>query len=195
MHGIAFNSDGTLLGSGGGDYYAKIWLTYDMTGPNYDPHAPYHEHDIQPVYTLSGHYDSVFAVAFSPDGCHVKADNRAVLKTDKTKQPLDFDDAGCRVATSGYDRTIRIWDFNQLKEDVNGDKQPQTVGTLSGHDGTVLALAFSNDGKLLTSGASDGGVDLWDPYADRLLDRFQQDDTARPVRNHRAVRRRRPYRQ
>lgn len=150
VHGIAFNQDGTLLASGGGDYLAKVWKTSDMTGAAYDPAAPYKPHTIEPLYVLTGHIDSVFVVAFSPDG-H-------------------------RIATGGYDRTIRIWDFNLVLPDADKHPQPQTVATLSGHEGTIFALSFSADGKLLTSGASDGAVDLWDASAGRLLDKFKPED-------------------
>ncbi|MEI9994233.1 MAG: TIR domain-containing protein [Rhizomicrobium sp.] len=173
VHGIAFNADGTLLASAGGDYLANIWKTVDMTGANYDPHAPYEAHTIKPVFTLTGHNDSVFVVAFGPDGCHLTpASNQVTPPGDKPPAPLTFD-GGCKIASGGYERTIRIWDLTQLK-----DNQPQTVATLSGHDGTILALAFSDDGKFLTSGASDGAADLWDATAGRLLDKFKPDDEA-----------------
>ena len=68
MNGIAFNSDGSLLASGGGDYLVKVWKTSDMTGPEYSAQVPYPAHDVEPLYTLAGHSDSIFAVAFSPDG-------------------------------------------------------------------------------------------------------------------------------
>lgn len=147
VHGIAFNRDGSLLGSGGGDYVAKIWEFALMRGADYNPEEPYKEHHIDPKYELKGHSDSVFAVAFSPDDQ--------------------------KIATGGYDRTVRIWDLT-----VTQKGKPLTVATLSGHTGTILSLSFSDDGKLLSSGASDGGVGLWDATAGRLLNRFRPDSGA-----------------
>jgi len=146
VHGVAFSPDGALLGSAGGDYLAKIWLVAAMAGPNYRSGSPYRRHTLSPLWTLTGHSDSVFRIAFSPDGRH--------------------------AATGGYDRTIRIWEFDgAAAADARGNP-PRTTVTLNGNEGTIFALAYSNDGQLLVSGASDGGVDLWDARAGRLLDRF-----------------------
>jgi len=146
VHGLAFSPDGMMLGSAGGDYLAKIWSVAAMTGPNYHAGVPYRPHTLEPIETLNGHSDSVFRIAFSADGHH--------------------------AATGGYDRTIRIWEFDGI--DVQGPKRKpsRTIATLNGNEGTIFALAYSQDGKLLVSGASDGGVDLWDGEAGRLLNRF-----------------------
>jgi WD40 repeat protein len=146
VHGISFSPDGTLLGSAGGDYAGRIWSVADMVGPNYTPSTPYHAHKIKEIAVLSGHADSVFAIAFSPDRKH--------------------------VATGGYDRAIFIWEFDGLRVPVAARKDPRRTATLTGNEGTIFALTYSDDGKLLMSGASDGGADLWDVEASRLLNRF-----------------------
>lgn len=150
VNGIAFNDDGSLLASGGGDYLVKVWKTADIVGAKYSASALYRPHAVEPFYTLTGHNDSIFAVAFSPDG-H-------------------------RLASGGYDRTIRIWDFNVTVKDDDGKPQPQTVATLSGHEGTVLALAYSADGNLLLSGGNDEAARLWDATAGRMLYRWTPED-------------------
>ena len=150
VNAIAFNADGSLLASGGGDYLVKVWKTSEMVAAKHDARARKKAPGVEPLYTLTGHNDSIFVVAFSPDG-H-------------------------RLASGGYDRTIRIWDFNVTAKDDSGRPQPQTVATLSGHEGTIFALAYSGDGKLLLSGASDEAARLWDAMVGRQLYRFTPED-------------------
>jgi WD40 repeat protein len=78
------------------------------------------------LQTLKGHSSGVTTVAFSPD--------------DKT------------LASSSYDRTVKLWDAGSGK----------AVQTLKGHSSGVTAVAFSPDGKTLASASTDETVKLWD---------------------------------
>jgi WD40 repeat protein/serine/threonine protein kinase len=61
--------------------------------------------------------------------------------------------SGERLATLGKDlRTINLWDA------TTGN----TIGVLSGHEGPVLVLASSPDGKRLASGSEDRTIRVWD---------------------------------
>jgi WD40 repeat protein len=76
---------------------------------------------------LQGHTPTVEWVVFSPDGKH--------------------------LASSSWDRTVKLWDAATGQE----------VLTCKGHTGVVNALAFSPDGKHLASaGGGDKTVKLWD---------------------------------
>ena len=78
------------------------------------------------VHQLRGHVNFVYAIAFSPDGG--------------------------RVATGGWDKTIRLWDLETGAH----------LQTLIGHRGFVRGLAFSADGTQLVSGSEDKSVRRWD---------------------------------
>jgi WD domain, G-beta repeat len=75
---------------------------------------------------LHGHTGEVFAAAFHPDGT--------------------------RLATTGRDRAIWLWDV------VRGE----AVARLPGHTSYVWSLAWSPDGRTLASGSGDFMVRLWD---------------------------------
>lgn len=55
------------------------------------------------------------------------------------------------LATSGMDRKVRLWDLASCEE----------LAELAGHTGTVMTLAFSQDGQWLFSGSWDRTVRQW----------------------------------
>jgi WD40 repeat protein len=67
-----------------------------------------------------GHTELVHSVVFSPDG-H-------------------------RIASTSFDRTIRVWDA------TTGDV---VAGPFTGHTGSFYSVAFSPDGHRIASGSSD----------------------------------------
>ena len=78
------------------------------------------------LHTLIGHTAEVRGLAFSPDGR--------------------------RIATSSWDRTIKLWDPDTGRE----------VFTLRGHTAGLLVVAFSPDGRRLVSGGIDFTARVWD---------------------------------
>lgn len=124
VHGIAFNADGSLLASGGGDYKVRVWETAKMTpGATIVPQE------------LDAHTDSVFAVAFSPNGKFLASAgyDRLVriwdlaLKDAEGNHPtvgtlsghegtvlaLAFSDDSGLLISGGKDETVRLWDVSE----------------------------------------------------------------------------------
>ena len=81
---------------------------------------------IRPERVLAAHKDTILDLAFSRD--------------DRL------------LATTGYDRLIKLWDVESGKE----------LRTLKDHSDAVYSLAFSPDGRLLGSAAADRAVKVWD---------------------------------
>ncbi len=116
--------------------------------------------------------DSVFSVAFSPDGKIVAIGNSdgniylSDLNTEKLKfiltghsedvQRVVFSPDGRTLASSSYlDETVRIWNVD------TGEHRR----TLTEHTGDIEGLAFSPDGKTLaSSGSGDGTIRFWDVH-------------------------------
>jgi streptogramin lyase len=124
---------------------------------------------------LAGHTDSVWAVAFSPDGTRIltgSGDNTARLWDAATGKlvatlvghaarvfAVAFSPDGTRVLTGSWDGTARLWDT------ATGT----AVATLAGHTDSVSAVAFSPDGTRVLTGSNDTTARLWDAATGKLV--------------------------
>jgi WD40 repeat protein len=129
----------------------------------------------QDLWTLDGHTETVYGVAFSPDGTRLAsagADEtvkvwelpagteprvlrRPLLDLHGHTAPVRavaFSPDGNRLASAGADETVAVWQ-------LPGGRQ---VLSLRGHTDWVLALAFSPDGRRLASAGRDAAVKVWD---------------------------------
>ena len=130
--------------------------------------------DAKLITTLSGHSNSVYSVAFSPDGKYLASGsydktiklydvsdpkNAREIKTLKGHSDyvysVVFSPDGKYLVSGSYDDTIKLYD-------VIDPKNAYEIKTLSGHSGDVNSVAFSPDGKYLASASDDNTIKLYD---------------------------------
>jgi WD40 repeat protein len=169
---VSFNAEGALLGAASADGTARVWkFPRDGSAPSQ-------------AFNLKGHAGPVLTIRFSPTGESVvtagadrslkvwSAHDGTLLRTlsHHTEAvhalaflPLDKQASGgaspAVCATSGDDRTVRIW-------------QPETgrmVRIVRQHQGAVFCLAFSPDGTTLYSAGKEGVVRRLDTGSDAIL--------------------------
>lgn len=151
VHDLAFNSDRSILMSGGSDSVVRLW--HPSTG--------------KPSLNLKGHIGDIFAVAvsnndryFASSGSDCKV---LVWSLDKLQEPIAFTDHSAYVsslafcpdnrflASGSYDKSIRIWDLWSNK----------TFRVFNEHSSYVTALAFNQKGDFLASGSYDCTIRIW----------------------------------
>ena len=138
--------------------------------------------------TIKSYTMGVFSCAISPSGRSFISIGNDILKVWDAKsgsrkiQPdptnftdqveiahvIDHLDQRCRCAvspdgtyivTANYDKTLRLWDFNECK----------ASGVLRGHKGSVTACAVSPDGKWIFSTGRDKKLIVWDKASENLV--------------------------
>jgi WD40 repeat protein len=157
LYAVAISPNGAILATGSYDQQIRLWEL--ATG--------------KPLLTLAGHNGCVFDLAFRPDGrvlASASADRTVKLWDVATGARLDtlseslkelhavaFAPAGDRVLAAGADNRIRNWLVSsEAQEGTN-----RLLQSVFAHEGQILRLAFSPDGKTLASSADNGTVKLW----------------------------------
>lgn len=163
-----FSSNGSQLVTAGYDQTVRVW----------DPTSG------DELYTLRGHTWWVWSARFNTRSDRIVStghDGRAIVwrRSNAGFEPLtefsehegavyaaDFGADG-KVASAGYDRTIRVWDPEavqptDIERRVAGLPDPPTPhAVLTGHQGPVRTVRFGNDGQTLLSGSYDNSLRLW----------------------------------
>ena len=139
--------------SGSEDATVKLWDTGNWTE----------------IATLTGHFDWVSSVTFSPDNHQLVSgsyDRTFKIWDARDGQEITtrvghrswiwsvaFSQDGRLFASSGSrDHTIKIWDTSIWKE----------ITSLIGHTDKIRSAVFSPDGRRLVSGGDDRAIKIWD---------------------------------
>ena len=80
---------------------------------------------------------------------------------------LAFSLDGETLATSSYDRTVKLWDFPMKIDPKNPVVEPRYQ--LKDHSDAVYGIAFSPDSKRLASVSADRAVKIWDVKTGKRL--------------------------
>jgi WD40 repeat protein len=156
-YALAVSPDGKWIATGAYDQKIRLWDT--ATGKE--------------IALLKGHNGAVNGLSFRPDGkvlASASADRTVKLWSIPNGQRLDtlsqptkeqtsvvFSADGKTLFAAGGDNRIRMWAISAAaKEGTN-----KILTSRFAHEGGLLNLALSADGKLLASTATDKTLKLW----------------------------------
>src|SRR5262249_12995874 len=117
--------------------------------------------------------NGLWAVAYRPGGAHIAVlgpGHVIEILDAATGKRLTTADAGARLEYRAVRRALAYSPDGRLlagpyegSQIGPGDAETyRLVGTLTGHEGTVLSVAFDPDGRLLVSGGADSLIKVWD---------------------------------
>ena len=173
---VHFSPNGQFIASAACDNTVKVWAAQP-------PPA---------FLSLEGHDQTVWTIAFSPDGRYLatgsldltakiwNATNGAMMQSLPVDFPvvaLAFNPSGDRLLTVGHNHTACIWKVTPAVPESGTQAPVGATGDeplrLNGHNGSVLAVAWSPDGRWIATGGKDNLIILWEASTGRECRRFR----------------------
>jgi WD40 repeat protein len=145
IYSVAYHPKLDLVATGGYDNTVKLWDANAGTLVREFRSYRYFYLD------TPGHKDSVYALAFSPDGEYLA------------------------TGSAGLERLIKIWKVSDASwlRDLHNPKIKRAPGYEQSHPGHVYGLQYTGDGKYLISAGdspqSKGYLAIWDPSSGKML--------------------------
>jgi serine/threonine-protein kinase len=145
------------------------------------PAPPANSPVLESAKTLSGHTDTVWAIATSAEGQTLVSGSfdktirlwdlptgtwRQTLSghTDAVRAVAISADSKTLVSGSG-DKTLKVWNLNT----------GELIRTIEGHVGPIWTVALSPNGHTLASGSYDGTIKIWDVSSGELRQTIPED--------------------
>jgi len=169
LYAVALSPDGKRLATGGYDSRITVW--------NIDTHKP--------LKQITGHNGPIHDLDFHPTGkilASASGDRTVKLwdvatgrrlstlgEPEKDQYAVAFSPDGKRVIAGGKDNRIRVWTVPKMQTSrgtqPSHGTQPVRFSLLYSrfaHEGAILRLRFSPDGRRLVSSSEDRTVKVWE---------------------------------
>jgi WD40 repeat protein len=191
VRSLAFRDDGQRLATGGDDTTVIVWNIAEWKSPRpIDKPMQGHHGDIQSLvfekggdHLMSAARDETWARwnLATPNGL---ASRLPLPKGGGPVYSAAYQPGGTLMATAGdppgparpatRDSQILLWDISGQPSRPPGslagaDVLGHQLGSLAGHRGQVLDMAFSPDGDVLATGGADRQILLWNPRKDGAI--------------------------